>query len=40
MEWNAPEVLQKYCRGAVFGCDKAGYPIYMELIGKADFKGV
>lgn len=39
LEWQPPEVL-KYWPGNFFGHDKEGYPIWYELLGYADIRGL
>ncbi|XP_071790017.1 SEC14-like protein 2 [Asterias amurensis] len=39
-EWKAPEVLEKYMIGGLFGEDKEGRPVYYEAYGRIDCKGI
>jgi hypothetical protein len=40
LEWKIPEVLTKYSPGNYFGHDKKGFPIWYELLGRYDMKGL
>uniref|UniRef100_A0A8D2KTE4 Uncharacterized protein n=1 Tax=Varanus komodoensis TaxID=61221 RepID=A0A8D2KTE4_VARKO len=39
-EWQAPEVIQKYMAGGTCGFDLDGSPIWYEMIGHLDAKGL
>ncbi|VDN57577.1 unnamed protein product [Dracunculus medinensis] len=38
-QWNAPEILEKYC-GYGFLSDKEGLPVLMSLLGNMDVEGI
>lgn len=40
LSWNVPEVLKKYAPGGYYGVDKNGIPIWYELLGRADPRGL
>lgn len=40
LDWQMPEVLSKYNPGGWFGHDKLGHPIWWELLGFTDVKGM
>ncbi|KAL8180538.1 UNVERIFIED_CONTAM: hypothetical protein K2H54_027165 [Gekko kuhli] len=39
-EWKAPEVLEKYMTGGLCGFDRSGCPVWYEIIGPLDAKGL
>ncbi len=39
-DFDLPEVLQKYYPGGFYGYNKEGCPIYIEVMGYADIKGI
>ncbi|XP_067341338.1 SEC14-like protein 2 isoform X2 [Channa argus] len=39
-EWNPPEVIEKYVSGGMCGYDKEGSPIWYDVIGPLDPKGL
>ncbi|KAH0625515.1 hypothetical protein JD844_015059 [Phrynosoma platyrhinos] len=40
LEWQAPEVIEKYMSGGKCGFDLDGCPIWYEIIGPLDAKGI
>ncbi|XP_028565634.2 SEC14-like protein 2 [Podarcis muralis] len=40
LEWKAPEVITKYMAGGRCGFDREGCPIWYEIIGPLDAKGI
>jgi hypothetical protein len=38
--WETPEVLSLYQPGEFFGEDREGYPVYYDVTGNMDFKGL
>ncbi|XP_060105585.1 SEC14-like protein 2 [Heteronotia binoei] len=39
-EWSAPEVIERYMTGGPCGFDRAGCPVWYEIIGPLDAKGL
>ena len=37
-KWEVPEIIRLYMPGGWFGYDKAGHPIWFELLGYLDVK--
>lgn len=39
-EWKRPEVIEKYWGGGLLGCDKIGRPVWLDMYGRRDIKGI